>query len=171
MNTFIGDVMKMIFHETKNGLPKKDRTESVMMLSKTLASTTDLYLQLKHAHWNIKGKEFIALHKLFDEIAEEIEDQVDVIAERITALGGTAFGTVQEVAKNTELRVFPTNVFYMEDVLEHLTHNFAILSELAREDIDHSDEIDDMATNDLYIDLVRTLDKNLWFLEAHLQGK
>lgn len=161
--------MKNIMHETKQSLPKKERAELVIMLNKSLASTTDLYLQLKHAHWNIKGKQFIALHKLFDEIAEEVEDQVDVIAERITALGGTAFGTVQEVEKNTQLRLLPTNVFTLELMLDHLTHNFAILSELSRENIDETQELDDMATNDLYIDLVRMLDKNLWFLEAHVQ--
>lgn len=156
-------------HETKQSLPKKDRTELATMLNESLASTSDLYLQLKHAHWNIKGKQFIALHKLFDEIAEEVEEQVDIIAERITALGGTAFGTVQDVEKNTQLRLFPTNVFTLELIIEHLTHNFAILSELSRENIDKTEEFDDMATNDLYIDLVRMLDKNLWFLEAHVQ--
>lgn len=161
--------MKMTMHQTKQSLPKKDRAEIVALLSTSLASTTDLFLQLKHAHWNIKGKQFIALHKLFDEIAEEVEDQVDVIAERITSLGGTALGTIQEVVKNTELRTLPTNIFTLEDLIEHIVHNFAILSELGRENIDKAEEYGDMATNDLYIDLVRMLDKNQWFLEAHVQ--
>lgn len=161
--------MKNILHKTKISIPEKKRVELIRILNKSLASTADLSIQMKHAHWNIKGKEFIALHKLFDEIAEEVENQVDVIAERVTSLGGTALGTVQEIVKNTNLRVFPTNIFDMEEIIVHLAHNFAILGELARDHIDASEKLDDMATNDIYIDLVRMLDKNLWFLEAHLQ--
>lgn len=161
--------MKPIMHKSRNGLPEKTRIELVNALNKTLATTTDLMIQLKHAHWNVKGPEFIALHKMFDEIAEEVENHVDVVAERITALGGTAFGTLQSAAQNTELKPYPTDVFQAKKHLELLAHNFAITSELCRKNIDFSEELDDMATNDLYIDLVRMLDKNLWFIEAHLQ--
>lgn len=161
--------MKNMLHATRMSLPEKDRIEIIKILNKSLASTSDLYAQLKQAHWNIKGAEFIALHKLFDELAEETAEQVDIIAERITALGGTALGTIQEAVKNTELRVYPVDIFSMTQHIEHLAHNFAILGELARNNIDETEKLDDMATNDLYIDLARMLDKNLWFLEAHLQ--
>lgn len=161
--------MKNLLHATKMSLPEKTRVEIIGMLNKSLASTADLYAQLKQAHWNVKGPQFIALHKLFDEIAEEIEGHVDTIAERITALGGTALGTIQEAAKNTALREYPVDIFTSTDHLAHLTHNFAILGELVRNHIDETDELNDMGTNDMYIDLSRFLDKNLWFLEAHLQ--
>lgn len=161
--------MKTVLHATKVSLPKKERTELIAILNQSLASTADLQAQLKHAHWNVKGMDFIALHKLFDDLHEEVEEFVDVIAERITSLGGTALGTVQAVVKNTQLRTYPVDIFSAKDHLEHLTHNFAILGELARTNIDKTAELDDMGTNDLYIDLVRMLDKNLWFLEAHLQ--
>lgn len=160
---------KAIMHTTRMSLPEKVRIESITFLNKSLASGADLYAQLKQAHWNIKGMNFIALHKLLDEIAEDVEEQVDIIAERITALGGTALGTLQEANKNTALRVYPVDIFEAKDHLEHLCHNMAIFGELARKNIDATDEIDDMGTNDLYIDLARMLDKNLWFLEAHLQ--
>jgi starvation-inducible DNA-binding protein len=161
--------MKTMLHTTKMSLPEKERVQIIGILNKTLASTSDLYAQLKQAHWNIKGMQFIALHLLLDRIAEEVEEQVDIVAERITSLGGTALGTLQEAVKNTQLRLYPVDIFAEKDHLEHLTHNFAILGELSRKDIDETDKLDDMATNDLYIDLVRMLDKNLWFLEAHLQ--
>lgn len=159
----------MKLHTTRMSFPEKDRIEIIGWLNKTLASTADLYAQLKQAHWNVKGMEFIALHKLFDEIAQEVEEQVDIVAERITSLGGTALGTLQEAVKNTQLRKYPVDIFAAKDHLEHLAHNFAILSELARENIKATEELGDMATNDLYIDLERMLDKNLWFIEAHLQ--
>lgn len=150
-------------------LPEKERVQIIGLLNKTLASTSDLYAQLKQAHWNVKGMQFIALHLLLDKIAEEVEEQVDIVAERVTSLGGTALGTLQEAVKNTQLRIYPVDIFAEKDHLEHLTHNFAILGELSRNNIDETAKLDDMATNDLYIDLVRMLDKNLWFLEAHLQ--
>ena len=156
-------------HKTRMSLPEKVRVESIKILNKTLASAADLSAQLKQAHWNVKGPEFISLHKMFDDIAEEVENQVDVIAERVTSLGGTALGTIQEAAKNTQLRTYPTDIFTAKEHLEHLAHNFAILGELSRENIDNTAKLDDMGTNDLYIDLARMLDKNLWFIEAHLQ--
>ena len=163
------DIKMAILHTTKISIPEKVRIEVIKLLNKTLASTDDLSAQLKQAHWNVKGLEFISLHKLFDDLAEDVEKFVDTVAERITSLGGTALGTIQETAKNTQLRVYPTNIFSAKDHLEHLTHNFAILGELARNDIESTQKLNDIATNDLYINLVRMLDKNLWFLEAHLQ--
>ena len=156
-------------HATKQSLPEKNRIEIVNMLNISLASTNDLYAQLKHAHWNIKGEQFISLHLLFDSIAEEIEEQVDIIAERITSLGGSALGTSQATSANSKLRLYPTDIFKTKDHLEHLTHNFAILGELARKHIMASEKLGDAGTSDLYITLSRLLDKKLWFLEAHLQ--
>lgn len=161
--------MKNGLHKSRISLPEKKRLQVIDILNKTLASTADLYAQLKQAHWNVKGMEFIALHKLFDELAEEIEEQVDIIAERITSLGGTALGTLQEAVKNTALRKYPINIYKAKDHIEHLAHNFAILGEKSRTNIDITEELDDMGTNDLYIDLVRLLDKSLWFIEAHIQ--
>jgi len=161
--------MKSIMHFTKMSLPEKDRIEIVGILNKTLASASDLYAQLKQAHWNIKGESFISLHLLFDKVAEEVEDRVDIIAERIMALGGTALGTIQATVNNTELRVYPTDIFSAKDHIEHLTHNMAILGELARKNIDLTDELNDMVTNEIYVDFAKMLDKNLWFIEAYSQ--
>ncbi len=161
--------MKKIMHKTKINIPEKNRVELVHLLNHTLASTTDLYLQLKQAHWNIKGMEFIAVHKLLDEIAEEVEEQVDIVAERATSLGGTALGTIEEIKKNSKLDTYPIDIFSIKDHLIHLTHNIAILGELTRGNIKRSETFNDFATGDVYIALTRMLDKNLWFLEAHLQ--
>lgn len=160
---------KNLMHTTRMSLPEKVRMESIALLNKSLATGSDMQAQLKQAHWNIKGMNFIALHKLLDEIAEDVEGHVDTIAERITAMGGTALGTLQEATKNTALRVYPIDIFEAKDHLEHLCHNMAIFGELSRKNIDAAEELGDMCTNDLYIDLTRMLDKNLWFLEAHLQ--
>ena len=67
----------------------------VELLQKHLGTAIDITYQTKQAHWNVKGMNFIAVHKLFDELHETTEDFVDNIAERLTALGGQAHGTVQ----------------------------------------------------------------------------
>lgn len=161
--------MKNLLHHSQISLPEKDRVELIAMMNKTLASTSDLYAQLKQAHWNIKGEQFIAVHLLLDTIAEQVEEQVDIVAERIMALGGSAMGTLQEAVKNTQLRLYPTDIFMIKDHIEHLTHNMAILGELSRKNIKESEKYADMVTSDMYIALTTMLDKNLWFLEAHIQ--
>jgi len=161
--------MKPKMHFTRMSLPEKDRIELVGVLNKTLASVLDLYAQLKQAHWNIKGESFISLHLLFDTVAEEIEDQADVVAERVMAMGGTALGTIQEIINNTQLKTYPTNIFSAKDHVEHLTHNIAVLGELSRKNVDLSGKLNDAVTNDIYVGLTRILDKNLWFIEAYAQ--
>ena len=161
--------MKKLLHTTRISIPEKERVEIIALLNKSLASTTDLYIQLKQAHWNIKGMEFIGVHELLDEIAEEVEDQVDIIAERITTLGGTALGTLQQAAKHTQLPVYPIDIFTIKDHITHLAHHMAMLGEFSRDNIKRTEKIGDTATSDIYIDLTRLLDKRLWFLEAHLQ--
>lgn len=156
-------------HNTQIDIAEKNRQELVGLLNSSLGSVADMYLQLKQAHWNVKGPQFIALHKLFDEIAAQMEEQVDIIAERITALGGTALGTSQSIVKGSLLPEYPLDIFSEKDHLKHLTHNMALLTAHTRKSIQISEEYSDVATGDMYIGLTRLLDKNLWFLEAHTQ--
>jgi starvation-inducible DNA-binding protein len=160
-----------LMHPTKISLSEKIRKEIINILNQSLADLTDLQTRLKQAHWNVKGMQFYQLHLLFDEIAEEIEEQVDIVAERITSLGGTAIGTLQEAAKITQLDPYPVDIFSAKNHLIRISHSLAQMGEYARENIDKTNELQDMATNDLYIDLARLLDKRLWFIEAHLQDK
>jgi len=161
--------MSNALHTTKIGIPEKQRVELITMLNGTMASMTDLYLQLKNAHWNVKGMQFIALHKMFDELAEDSEPKIDDLAERVTALGGTALGDLKSVAVSSQLKAYPAGLCEAKFVVEHLAHNFAILGEHARTNIGESEKYGDIATGDIYIGLARFLDKSLWFLEAHLQ--
>ena len=83
---------------TRIDIPADQRTRLVSLLNQRLADSFDLMSQTKFAHWNVKGPNFISLHKLFDELAELLEGHVDEIAERATALGGVAMGTVRQAA-------------------------------------------------------------------------
>jgi starvation-inducible DNA-binding protein len=102
--------------DTKNDLPSRTRSAVVELLNARLADAIDLGTQAKQAHWNVKGPNFIALHELFDKIAESVEEHIDLIAERITALGGTAHGTIAAVTRTTTLEPYP------EDIIEGADH-------------------------------------------------
>jgi starvation-inducible DNA-binding protein len=158
-------------HATRNDLPAATREKIIALLNQNLADTIDLGLQAKQAHWNVKGPSFIALHKLFDEVAEVAEEGIDEIAERITALGGIADGTVQTVAKRTRVAPYPTDITKGLDHVTKLADALAAVGKSARAAIDESDKLGDKDTADLFTGISRGLDKMLWFVEAHLQAK
>src|SRR5688500_12486224 len=80
---------------TRNDLPEETRAKVCDLLNRLPAASFDLFSQTKQAHWNVKGRDFIQLHKLFDELAETLEGPIDEVAERVTALGGIAKGTAR----------------------------------------------------------------------------
>ena len=90
-------------HSTRIDLPRKTREKVIGLLNANLADAIDLQLQAKQAHWNVKGPQFIALHELFDGIASSLDGNIDEMAERATALGGVAEGTLQVVAARSRL--------------------------------------------------------------------
>ena len=141
----------------------------IEVLSQTLADTTDLKTQVKQAHWNVKGMDFFQLHELFDEIATEIEDFIDKFAERITALGGYAVGTARAAAQFSALPEYPFEINSGKDHVTALAERMGIYAKSLRQAIDRTDELGDMDTNDLYVEVSRVIDMRLWFLEAHLQ--
>src|SRR5437773_10777517 len=94
-------------YPTKNGLPEASRAEAVALLNQRLADCIDLQAQCKQAHWNVKGPTFIALHKLFDEITEDVQEYADLLAERVVQLGGIAEATVGVVAARSTLVDYP----------------------------------------------------------------
>src|SRR5256885_5993760 len=115
---------RLSMFDTRNDLPANTRTKVIELLNARLADAIDLGTQSKHAHWNVKGPSFIALHELFDKVAENIEEHIDTLAERVTALGGTARGTLAAVARSTSLRPYP------EDISEGLAHVDALSAAL-----------------------------------------
>lgn len=158
-----------VFH-TKNSLPEKVRVEMEAILQDRLADSIDLMTQAKQAHWNVKGPSFIALHELFDKIAEESEEYPDVIAERIAQFGGAAQGTIQVVDKRTSLPNYPLIITTGREHIEALAHSLAVYGELVRIAIKQAAELDDPATADIFTEISRSVDKNLWFIEAHNQA-
>jgi starvation-inducible DNA-binding protein len=157
-------------YKTKNSLSEAVRTQSIALLGKNLALAIDLSLQTKQAHWNVKGPSFIALHELFDKVADEAREFVDLIAERITTLGGTAEGTLQAVSARTTLPPYPLTIASGPQHLEALSSALAAFGASVRHAIDESAGFGDADTADLFTEVSRETDKQVWFLEAHLQS-
>lgn len=156
------------FYPTRNDLSVTVREEVVALLNQTLAATLDLKTQTKQAHWNVKGKDFFQLHELFDEMAGELEGYVDMVAERVTALGGTALGTARVAAEQSVLPEYPLDAVDGEAHVTALADRYGAYGRHVRAAIATTDDLGDADTADLYTEISRTIDKRLWFLEAHL---
>lgn len=154
---------------THNDLPQRVRSTLLPLLNQQLADTFDLYSQVKQAHWTVKGMHFMQLHLLFDEIANSLVEQLDTIAERAMALGGMALGTARLAADNSHLPEYPTEIVDGKQVVQVLTQRFAYHAATTRAAITAATDHGDQATADLFTEISRSVDKNLWFLEAHLQ--
>jgi starvation-inducible DNA-binding protein len=159
----------MPLHKTKNDLPEPTRTKVCEILNSRLADAIDLYSQVKQAHWNVKGTNFISLHELFDKIGEVIENGVDEIAERAVALGGTAEGTIRAAAKKSTLSEYSLTITDGKDHVQALSTALAHFGKGVRKAIDETTELRDADTADLFTGISRDTDKYLWMLEAHLQ--
>ncbi len=158
-------------YDTKNDLPVNTRSKVCKLLNERLADAIDLGAQAKQAHWNVKGPHFIALHELFDTVAESLEEHIDTLAERITALGGTAYGTIAAVARTSRLDPYPEELSDGPQHVAALASALALFGKRIRKGIDQADKLDDAGTADLFTAISRETDKYLWFLEAHLQAK
>jgi len=161
--------MTMQSYQTHNDLSSNAKSISIGVLNDRLADAIDLALLTKQAHWNIKGPLFIALHEMIDGFRTELDDHIDTMAERVVQLGGTALGTTQVVADGTTLAPYPTDIYAANDHLVALVERYAKVAGAVRGAIDKTDEAGDVDTADLFTAFSRALDKNVWFLEAHLQ--
>jgi len=155
-------------YKTKNDISEKTRMVTVALLNARLADAIDLMHQAKQAHWNVKAPSFIALHKLFDEIVDAAEDYMDLLAERVVQLGGTAEGTIQVAAQRSVLKEYPLQMSAERDHVAALSSALAAFGKSVRQAIDQSDELGDRDTADIFTEISRGTDKYLWFVEAHL---
>ncbi len=158
-------------HRTRNDIPEKVRIQVAALLQERLAEAIDFESQTKQAHWNVKGPDFIALHQLFDQVYEHAGEHVDLIAERIVQLGGIAEGTVKAVAKRSQMPDYPLTISTGKEHVEALSRAIAWFGENIRKAIDQADEVNDKGTADLFTEVSRSLDKDLWFVESHLQAE
>lgn len=157
-------------YETENDIPQSRRSELCALMSQRLADAIDLQMQMKQAHWNVKGPQFISLHELFDDIYESVTEYVDLIAERIVQLGGIAEGTVRVAAAGSRLDEYPLGIADGHAHVEAVAKALSAFGHEARNTIDEADQLGDADTADIFTEVSRGTDKWLWMVEAHSQA-
>lgn len=140
-------------------------------LETSTASALDLTSQIKQAHWVVTGPNFIALHELFDTQATEMRRHVDAFAERARQLGGVPHGTIRQAAERTQLQDFPAETSGEREVVETLVDRYASFAACLEAGAAAAEEANDRATEDLYVEVMRAVNLQRWFLESHFNGR
>jgi starvation-inducible DNA-binding protein len=163
----------MAMQETRTvqlGVPGVDqaiRERLIDDLNQNLATLTDLATDYKQAHWNVVGRDFSQLHELFDTFTDETRAFADLLAERAVQLGGAAHGTIQAAERNTSLPPFPLDERDERKLLEELLTRVDTTATELRTAMEGSG--DEPATQDIYTEVVRGIEKQRWMLAAHLE--
>jgi starvation-inducible DNA-binding protein len=150
------------------GISTKDRAAIAQGLSRLLADTYVVYLKTHNFHWNVEGPMFQTLHQMFMEQYTETWNAIDLIAERIRALGAYAPGTYREYAKLT--RISETEgVPKAEEMVRLLIEGQEAIVRTAREVLPLADEANDEPTLDLLTQRMQVHEKNAWMLRSLLK--
>ena len=155
-------------YATRLDIPEDIRVQVIALLNQTLAAVLDLKTQAKQAHWNVKGMNFLQLHELFDAMAIELEGFVDMVAERVTTLGGVAMGTARIASEKSILTEYDLSAVSGKEHVTALADRYGVFARHLREAIASTEQLGDADTADLYTEVSRAIDMRLWFLEAHL---
>jgi starvation-inducible DNA-binding protein len=143
----------------------KAASEQIGILEGALSGTVYVYLLVKTAHWNIRGPRFIALHELFDEVAQSMLEFVDVVAERIGALDAPVTGALPQSLEQQDLALKDlTEDGYLELVHSLLARRVGEL----RDEIEVFERAGDFTTVDILTDVLRETEKQAWLVRSHI---
>ena len=161
--------------KTRNDIPQADgRTDAdraalTQVLNRQLALAADLYSQIKQAHWTVVGPNFIALHKLFDEQAAVVLGHIDLYAERIRALRGVPAGTIRQAVRESPLPDLEARELPGPEAVSEILQRFESYSASLTAAMEACEQHEDLATQDIFIEAAREVDKNAYFLRSHLR--
>lgn len=150
---------------------KTHQTQVTDDLNHLLALASDLRSQVKQAHWTVVGPNFIALHKLFDEQAAILLNQVDLMAERVRALQAIPAGTVRSAASASPLDELEIGELDEQYAVKSILERFEEYSAALADAMKVADEAEDLSTQDIYIEAQREVDLHAYFLRSHLPAK
>jgi starvation-inducible DNA-binding protein len=152
------------------GIDEKHRETIAEHLSRVLADTHLLYLKTHFYHWNVTGPMFSSLHLLFEKQYIELHEAVDMIAERIRALGHFAPGTHTVLAKlSTIPEDTDSGVPDALTMIRNLMTGHEALSRSVRAAFKAAEAGDDQATMDRMIERMEASDMAAWMLRSHLE--
>ena len=153
------------------GIADKNLKGSITLLNTCLADAQILYAKLRKFHWNVKGDNFMELHKLFESHYDQVAEAIDEIAERVSQLGGMAIGTTVEFAKLSSLKESPgKNPANNMDMVKELLEDHESVIRSLREGIDKADEENkDAGTSDFLTGLMQGHEKMAWTLRRYFK--
>jgi starvation-inducible DNA-binding protein len=157
-----------ILYPTRIAIPLEIRAYLVTLLNQTLACTVDLRFQVKHAAWNVKGNVFVQLRALFETIVIELDAHMDLVAERITVLGGVVQGTVRTAATQSTLPEYPGDFVEGDAHVLALAERFAYHATAIRAAMEQAANLEEATTANVYTDIARGIETRLSFLETYL---
>lgn len=150
------------------GLPVKESEEMVKQLNVLLSNFQVYYQNLRGIHWNIRGKRFFELHVKFEELYNDAQLKIDLIAERILTIGGTPLHTFEDYLKNNKIAV-GKNVSNDEKAVHLIVNSLSDLLKVEREILGKSSEINDEGTNSMMSDFISEQEKTIWMMRAWLE--
>lgn len=145
------------------------REEVGRELQATLLELIDLALVGKQLHWSVVGPLFRPLHEHLDELVDSWHELADTVAERAVAIGFHPDGQAQAVAAGGELAPVKRGSVADRTAVRELAHRLAEVGELTRARMDRLGDLD-LASQDVLIDVVRTLEQQLWMIRAQLEA-
>ena len=150
------------------GLPVKESELIINELNVLLSNFQVYYQNLRGIHWNIRGKRFFDLHVKFEELYNDSQLKIDMIAERVLTLGGTPLHTFEDYIKNNQL-VVGKNISNDEKAVHLIVTSLSHLLKIERQILSKSDEINDEGTNSMMSDFISQQEKTIWMMQAWLE--
>lgn len=154
------------------GLSDEARQGIVGLLSRTLANQHMLYMKLRKYHWNVTGPQFRSLHKIFEDMYDEIAVSIDETAEKIRAYGEYAPGTFAEFMEMADVSEEPGENPHARQMVADLVADQETMIRALYEQIDEADDTwEDDASEDFLTGLLHAHQKQAWMLRSFLEGE
>jgi len=150
------------------GLPVKETEILVAELNILLSSFQVYYQNLRGLHWNIRGKRFFDLHLKFEELYNDSQLKIDLIAERVLTLGGIPLHTFDDYIKNSKIKI-GKNIHNDEEAIALIVNSLTELLKVERIILSQSGTIDDEGTNSMMSDFIKEQEKTIWMMKAWLE--
>jgi len=147
------------------GLPVKQTQVLVAELNILLSNFQIYYQNLRGLHWNIRGKRFFDLHLKFEELYNDSQLKIDMIAERVLTLGGIPLHTFEDYVKNKQIKI-GKNISDDEEAIRLVISSLTELLKIERVILKQSGEIDDEGTNSMMSDFIKEQEKTIWMMKA-----
>ncbi len=152
------------------GLPVKETEEISNDLNILLSSFQVYYQNLRGIHWNIRGKRFFDLHVKFEELYNDAQLKIDMIAERVLTIGGRPLHTFEDYIKNNKLKV-GKNISVDEEAVHLIVTSLSDLLKIERDLLTKSADANDEGTNSMMSDFIKEQEKTIWMMKAWLEEK